>query len=653
MPTPAPTSVVAHPGDDLNALANTYGTVRLAAGVYPMSQPLVLNRPVNLVADPGVTLLFSQAPDASTWTAAIKVRASHTTLSGFAVRFAGPVRWTPGVAYGPAVIGATDNDDAPNGDPLLALTFTKLDLQAPPASTAWEEAAHLLRLANAGSGTIADNRLYGGTTEFFGGPWTVTGNTFLGTPPNTFTYTAFAMHYTHDVTVAGNTVAPQGQGGKTWRFLVMTENGIGDTIRNNTVIGVGPMDADTVVNPNAPEVILSEAYTVHYEGVVGSVSADGRVVTVPTVQSGRVRTGDVVAILSGPQAGQWRMVAQVLDATTYVLDAPLAPGAFAVSVVTGFVNEMYRDNTIDARGSSTANGLVLAGNQFGAGVVGNHFLGGNRAFELTAYPSETPSVWGWTHAPFLGATISGNTIEDTLNGGLIDVLHNGYSKSDTGRVYFSGVLTDNNGVWSPEFLAGRASNASALGLGAPSLVTVGDALSADPGELVLTVSGNTAGVPTIVLTDQTIRVVSGTVNGVAQRPPPPVRPAPTPAPTAASLVVRYAAAGVTSASASASTFSPGAAASPDSSSGASGSSANLDVPPEALPLGFTSAPATLRVLAAGPSPVADEGAAIRIGATHPRGPDRDRTWIPVLLRGGRFRPAEGPSSRSPSGAWLI
>ena len=51
----------------------------------------------------------------------------------------------------------------------------------------------------------------------------------------------------------------------------------------------------------------------------------------------------------------------------------------------------------------------------------DHFLGGYHAMRLEAYPSESPDIWGWTHAPFLGATIQGNTIEDSLNSVVLNV----------------------------------------------------------------------------------------------------------------------------------------------------------------------------------------------------------------------------------------
>ncbi len=59
-PAPAATSVTAHPGDNLNVLANQYGTVHLSAGTYTLTHPLVLSNPVTITADPGATLLFAQ-----------------------------------------------------------------------------------------------------------------------------------------------------------------------------------------------------------------------------------------------------------------------------------------------------------------------------------------------------------------------------------------------------------------------------------------------------------------------------------------------------------------------------------------------------------------------------------------------------------------
>jgi hypothetical protein len=513
-PDIAATSVVAYPGDDLNDLAARYGTVRLTAGLYPMDQPLVLGRPVTITAGPGVTLLFAQAPTAPTWTAAIKVLVSHVTLNGFAVRFAGPVRWTTNISFGPAVIGTIDNFDAWVNDPRVDLTFTDLDLQIPPPSSSWEEAPSLFRLNSGSCGRIADNLLKGGTTEVENGPWLIAGNTYIGTLPDTYAYQAFGGQNTHDVTITDNHVEPVGPSGKTWRFLTMTQSGLGDTVLDNTVVGIGMLDTDTVANPNCPELLLTEAYQLHYEGQLASVSSDGRVVQIYAPQGRAARTGDVLAILSGPQAGQWRMIAQVIGPNTYVLDGSITPGKFAVSLATGFVNETYQGNTIDASGSTLAQDFVLAGNQYGARIVGNTLIGGQVGFRLVSTASEAPVVWGWSHTPFLGATIMGNTVENSVLGSQIDVERNAYTKSGAGRVEFTGSFVLNTGLWTSAFLAQR----SALGVTTPPvLVTVGNALCADPGELVLTESGNQVGGPSSVVSGPTIEVVAATLNGQSTR----------------------------------------------------------------------------------------------------------------------------------------
>ena len=179
----APTSAVAKPGDDLQALANRSGTVRLAKGTYRLARPLVLDHPVTLTGEPGTTLMFSQGQAEPPWTAAIKIHASHTTLQGFAIRFAGPIRWKEDVSYGPAVIGATDNLDKNPQDPKVGLLLTGLDIEAPPAADPgrWSEDPRLIRMANATSGRIVGNVLKGGMIEVLSGPWEIANNEYRGT----------------------------------------------------------------------------------------------------------------------------------------------------------------------------------------------------------------------------------------------------------------------------------------------------------------------------------------------------------------------------------------------------------------------------------------------------------------------------------------
>jgi hypothetical protein len=508
-PGPAATSVVTAPGDDLAALANQYGTVHLTAGTYNLSAPLVLNQPVTINADPGATLLFTQPAGATPWTAAIKINAGNTTLSGFAVRFAGPINWSSTVNYGPAVIGTTDNLDPGPPRLLVNITLSGLDLETPPAASSWEPAPDLIRVVSAQSGTITNNALKGGTTEFFGGPWQVVGNTYDGTVPGTFTSAVFAGHYTHDVLVANNQAEPVGPSGKTYRFLVLTQSGIDDVVKYNQVVGIGPMDSDTEPNPNATEVVLTESYDILYEGAPLVISPDGRIVQIAGTLQGSVAGGDGLAILAGPDAGQWRQIAQEINPTTFLLDSPIDPGTTAISITTGFVNMSVVGNMVDTRGSSTAQDLVLPGNQFGLRVQNNTLIGGAVGFVIAAYPSESPSLWGWTHVPVLGATISGNTIEDTLEGGILDVDHGASTKSNIGRVYLSALLTDNTGVWTPDFVSQLASSVQ------PRALTVGMAPSHDPGELLVSVAGNQVEGPASVVAGATEFTAAATVGGQA------------------------------------------------------------------------------------------------------------------------------------------
>ena len=500
----APTSVVAHPGDDLGDLAGRFGTVRLSAGTYNLSAPLVLNRPVTLAADPGVTLRFAQAADATTWAAAIKINAGHTTLDGFAVRFAGPVRWTPDVSYGPAVIGTSDNTDGYQPDPKIAVNVRNLDLQSPPVLAGIEEAPRLLRLVTARSGEVSGNTLKGGITEFAGGPWRIVGNTYDGTVPHTVAYGAFAGHGTHDLVITDNHVEPIGASGKTYRFLVLTGSGVGDVIARNTVVGIGPMDTDTGPNANAPETILTESYSLDFEGSPAAISADRTILQVPSLQGATPQAGDVVAIVGGAAAGVYARIAQVIDKYTYLLASPLPAGADVVSIARGFIGEIFSGNTIDNRGSTTSVGLDLLGNHFGTTVAGNHFLGGGSAFRITAAPTEHPGSFGWSHAPALGLTIAGNTLDDVAGGAVVAVEHADAIKSNKGRTYLTASIVDTTVRWSAAYLAARPK---------PVALTIGDPGSLDPAELVASTANNRVQGPPGLSFADTLVIHAGKIDG--------------------------------------------------------------------------------------------------------------------------------------------
>ena len=217
-------------------------------------------------------------------------------------------------------------------------------------------------------------------------------------------------------------------------------------------------------------------------------SADGRLIRIGRTQGEPVRTGDVVSILKGPAAGQWRRVGQVIDPTTLLIEPPLPAGTLAISIGEGFTSESFHENRIDIRGSHRADGMVFVGNHFGTRVTKNHILGGAHAFRMTACPTEQPQIWGWTHAPFLGGVIEGNIIEDTDGGGVLGVEHDPKSvKSNQGRTYMTVRLNQNTVRWSGPFLnqLGRSGAKEPL-----AGLTLGFPPSHDPGEFVVEAEGN-------------------------------------------------------------------------------------------------------------------------------------------------------------------
>jgi hypothetical protein len=508
----ASSSVTARPGDDLNELANRFGTVTLPPGTYRLERPLVLNKPVRLTGEPGATLVFRQPAGSPSWSAAIKIHAGHTILESFSIRFDAPVRWSPGINYGPAVIGTTDNLDPAHPDLRADITLARLDIEGPPPSGAgpWEDAIGLARLVGAPCGRIEDNVLKGGPIEFFDGPWLIAGNEHRGTPPGTASPAVFAGHGTHDIVVRKNRTHLVAPAGKTWRFLVLTGTGAGDRIEENHVEGIGPRDDDSIPSANAPEIILTESYRLHFEGKPLAISADGRIVQIPAPQGDAARSGDALAILAGSEAGHWRRVVQAIDARTYWVDPPLPHGTDAISLASGFVGETLAGNTIDTRGGSVAVNLVLGGNHFGTQVVNNHFLGGGDAFRLTAVPTEQPVMWGWSRAPFLDVLIAKNTIEDSLRGGTIAVEHGPPMKSIRGRVYLLATVKGNVGVWTDDWLRRRMTVSELVAL------RLGMTGASEPGEALLTEADNearTAG-------GRAVQVYSATVNGRAVKPRP-------------------------------------------------------------------------------------------------------------------------------------
>jgi hypothetical protein len=207
-----------------------------------------------------------------------------------------------------------------------------------------------------------------------------------------------------------------------------------------------------------------------------------------------VRTGDAIAFLSGPAAGKWGRVVQALDPTTFLAEPPIPAGTEVVSIGSAFVSEVIEGNRIDIRGGRRSDGIILAGNHFGTRVANNPVLGGRMAFNVVAYATENPGIWGWSHAPFLGAVVEGNILEDCAMGGHIGVDHSQYIKTNKGRTYMTVQVRHNAVRWSESFLS-RAARLAAKDQEPLAGLTLGFRPSHDPDELIVVAEGNTLDAP--------------------------------------------------------------------------------------------------------------------------------------------------------------
>ena len=519
--------------------------------IYSLSSPLILNHPIT-IEGPGPSsmpdLTFSQG-DSTKFATAIIIDSGHVTLRGFGVNFSGTINWSydGNVNFGPAVIGTPTNfDNIPTNTPLVDIKILNMNISAPmiPDSQFSQAnpvaAPNLIRLYSALSGQVKNNVLKGGDVFVENGPWTISGNQYHGTQPGTYSPQVFGMWSSHDVVLSGNTAQSDGDpnenpynpsslSGRTWRFLVENYAGYDNQILNNTSIDLGPRDTDVnygspgwneLLSANSPENFLTESFSVHFEGLPLAVSDGGLILQIPAPQNGAANTGDVVSILSGPFAGQWYMVAQQINSTMYLMQNALPSGSYNISISdSGYVNQTFQGNTINTQGGENASAadLVLAGDTFGTQIISNNFLGGGIRLEAapTNNPSSPPYSWGWSHAPFMGALIEGNTFVDSNMVGhtgpsFIGVDHSPYTNTSWGRTYMSATIAGNVFQWS---------NAPVdLNLGQPGYTTTAYPWI-DPNELRLTIpttgnvnlgqgpSGSTASVA--------LQVSAANVNGTA------------------------------------------------------------------------------------------------------------------------------------------
>ncbi len=484
-PLPGSGSIEAKPGADLNALAEKFGMIHLAKGRYPLHRPLTLGQPVTITGEADAVLAFSQTSDEPPWRGAILIGAGNVTLRGFSVRFADGFRWA---VRGPNGAGIIHTFDRPgSGDPKASLVLEKLDIESSSVALPADpkqpiEAPYLARLAGATSGKIVGNRFRGGTVDVANGPWLIADNDHRGPVRGTVAWDAFGGHWLHDLTLERNRVRADGPSGKMWRFLSMNQLGQRVVIRSNDVSGVGMRDDDTIPNPNAPEILLTESYRLYYEGKPAAVSRDGLVLQIPMVMYGTVRPGSQVSILSGEHTGRWFAIAQPLSSTAFLMEKPLPAGDYVISLAHGFVDCVFERNRIDVRGGNSAV-VVLAGNHWGLRLANNHLLGGGDSLLVQSTPTEAPFIWGWSHTPFLGFVGADNLHEASRRGVSIDVYSDRHCKSTAGRTYLAGTSRDNTiqGSDSPSVMARQA----------PALLRIGSHSGEDIAQMKFDLVDNT------------------------------------------------------------------------------------------------------------------------------------------------------------------
>ena len=392
------------------------------------------------------------------------------------------------------------------------------------------------------SGTIENCTLRGGTIEFDGGPWNVIGNTYLGTVPTDLDYSStyantsyqnlqipsntpeiFASSSPHDQVILDNSVSETQMPGAAastplgfaYRFLLYNGGeGYNNLIKNNFADnGVGlrlgsdtsPGGSFTPSVPDetyhnlfaAPEFVLNEEYRVDYEGtILGTITAsNAQVLSIPppsvTFYRQPVQAGDVVAILSGSNAGQYDTIAQVLDSSDFLMQTPLPSGSYQVSICQGLVGSRYIGNEWDLTGTTSV-GFAIQGNQFGPQLSGNTITGDyttvidgqqnyyvNSGIELTAgyvdvagnddntgyvYPYPVPTEQ-WTHDVIFGAVVDDNTINGAARGITAETIMGG--NSDLGLTYLSASITNSffEGYGTAPTATGYADFSSVLTIG--------------------------------------------------------------------------------------------------------------------------------------------------------------------------------------------
>lgn len=512
--------IVARAGDDLRALVKEYGQITLSPGTYTVDGPLEIEQPVTITGPREAIVRFRQPEGSEKWNGAIYVGADNVTFEGFSIGFDGVVDWAvDDWAKGCAILRTHEREDR-TGD-LVNLVVREMEIRTselPPLEDRSKPhgVPNIIRAGRILCGQITANTFLGGTIDVVHGPWVVSDNLHLGAPAGGMTWDAFAGHYLHDLTMEGNRLHADESAGKIWRFLVLTQYSSNAIVRGNDVRGVGMRDNDPMPNPNAPEIFLTEAYRLHYEGKPVHRSADGHVMQIPVLMWGAARPGSVVAILDGEHAGKWYRIAQPIDAITFLMDEPMPAGDYAISISTGMVDELYENNTIDGSGGSSSM-MQLCATAFNTIVRNNRIIGGGGVL-VQCVPTEHPGVWGWSHCPLFDFVFEGNVLDETRGGLTMETNHSLiHTKSVPGRLYATVSMRGNEVRWSDAVAQWRAAHVKPEQEAKRPLhaITLGSAEAPGNEDMVVTASGNRVVAPGSMQKAKSTLVRNATLNGEA------------------------------------------------------------------------------------------------------------------------------------------
>ena len=215
----------------------------------------------------------------------------------------------------------------------------------------------------------------------------------------------------------GNRAKPAEPAGKTWRFLVLTARGSGDRVEDNTSSRPRPPRRRHHPLSNAARDHPHRGLHLHLRGEARRALPRRPAAADPRPRAGRRATGDVVSILAGPEAGQLRRIAQVIDPQTYLLDAPLPRGRRRLDLHAVSSTRRFRATGSTCAGRAVRGHWSSWATTSGPGSSTTTARRRRRLADHRLPDRDAPCIWGWSHAPFLARRIEGNIIEDRRGAG--------------------------------------------------------------------------------------------------------------------------------------------------------------------------------------------------------------------------------------------